>query len=1573
MQEYTPMEKVDPDLAFSDETQDEEVRAIEEGFEPENEDDITSTGVTNNFVPASKRPTAASLLAIAMSDPQTDNGLTMLNERNLQASRDLLDSQQEQNARMRIAGNRAVDTLKFLDTITKEMQESARDPSVDQSTMDYINEVYTDVTEKNLKEASRIALELETIDRIRTYMVNDDIHEAYIARDQFYGDGNADKRIVDHMTKVMIASQRLEELQAEYEDSGWVRGFFNGVLRAIPSLDMFSASGITNDAGITDDSTSLLKFIMAGSNLKDQRESLWGLSPEEFAKALDKDGPLMQAIRENASWLMADPARAQEIGGILLSGQEDDKAVAVENFFGGLDAAFVVGGAVGRVGKTLSKTGARRAARDQTAKAIREAIENGPDAARAATGIGGDELLEAMTMNAHRAAEDGAVPLAGDVADYLATLRELKQQLPDIISANQFDSVDEILAAFQVKEKELLEGSYGSHIKNVEYKETNLNSNASRNFGDDPYVSADGANVYTIEVTLGKKTGGGYAKEGYVKGLFDKFGREGKAYQDPDSGQWFGKIEVNVPLDGFITSELKTPKAWFSFLRSSTNIADGSAVAKGVVAGNAANRFLKTVENVLKQSVKGIPRSERKVLNEVLKKGQNEAKWYSPEEFSTLYQRTNPKGEFPSKEMQTAYSTYRLMSDIAWTVRNDALYLRKAGEGFESHVLRIGGRDVDVDAVLNRNPQKFPAGHTNNVWDANRERFIDPKETNLKDMADEGYVMLRLDEPVQLPNGRLVTYTMVKEDEIVSRPLRRAQLNYSQGGSRAYDATHYIKQAAEDVDGNLVNPKTHIAGSNLNEMKLWASDMNEAIRLYKEGETDPLAFDDIFKYREGYPSGEEFLEMVENRTINIKHKFEVVESGKTPSQYFGKDPESLRFVDMDELEIDSYYRTTGQMYYGTKGEHLKDTTGKFAETIDPWETLNATINEAARVYSFRGYKENVAARFNNTYKNYLDMDRLGETNSLYGIAHAKIRNDVPENVAALIRQEQAAIRRLMNFETEFEKSFRTRWTMAAEAVLGDAADDSIRAAMRRGMINLQEKNPVQFLRTLAFDANLGFFNIGQLFIQTSTMLSAMALDPRHGLKAANPFFTSSMKAWALKGYDDNLLDVLAKKGAWKGSFDSEADFKEYARLLRDSNLYEVSGHNLAMIREYGANKIFGASSAYDAIAEKGRMFFYFAEQMNRTVSSRIAYGLLKERGVRVGTAEFTEQFAKLTDDYSFNMMSQTSAGFQHGIWSIPTQFWAYSFRMMDALLGKKFTPAQKARLLLMNFAMGGALAVPGGALIKEMYQEMKGEPVSIEDADGWAVRGLYDGLAYLATGADVNIGERIATGDLITNVVRDIFGQGEYGEKSLAQMFLGATGGKLGSALPTLAEALEYSAYEVLGHEAGNLAPDAWLKMANEVASFRGAHRAYIAHRYNEFYSRNGALVDSDLPEASAIFLALTFTPATEDKLSFYFNGEDDAEMIKEAATQLSNWRQQAFTRPDTREENMRKAAALMSLYPPHIQVKIRQRAREVENVDMYSVMKRRFEKDVRRNEFIDEMVPMIEEEVVKGQIENAE
>jgi len=954
--------------------------------------------------------------------------------------------------------------------------------------------------------------------------------------------------------------------------------------------------------------------------------------------------------------------------------------------------------------------------------------------------------------------------------------------------------------------------------------------------------------------------------------------------------------------------------------------------------------------------MKGVSKKDAAFTNSVIEKGISESRWYSYDEFADNFQRQ--AGYMPSDRVRNQYETYRALHDVAYITRNNELYRKAAAEGAESLKFTLGGRTVDIDGVVNWTPKKKPLN--DDVWDAESGRWLD-KDVDLEKMAKDGWVQVKLTNPFDLPNGDVAHFVMVRRGDLEIRPLRRIQLNYSMGGSRAYNTKWFAKQARTNGVGSLLNPRTFIAGMNPNDTKAWARVMNEAIDYAKtnKGKMDIEDLRTILSKHGHTPSAEEFQDLVDANKIDINNHIEVVHDREMPSQYFGKNEHDLRYVDASETSAESYERSMGRLYYGEKGEHLKDYTGKPAELINPLESLNKTLVEATRTTGLSGYKDSMLTRFKDTYGGFLDLDTIDTTDSLYKLAEARIKPGVPlsDGLVAQIKNEQAALRRILRFETKFERSLRETNRNIAEWVLGSAREGTIRDRLYHSLSD-SSLSPVEFLRSMAFDLNLGFFNVGQLFIQSSTLASAIALyGPIKGAKAVPA--AAAMVAYSISKYSDNVLDVMAKKGIHKlAGFKSEEEFKQFAHFLRDSGVDTVTGSNLSMINSYGSERVFGAASKWDVATEKGRMFFYAAEQLNRSGAARIAWDILTEKGMKPGSSKFKEEFIRLTNDYSMSMMNHTTAGFQHGLASIPTQFWAYSFRMAEVLGGKTFTKEQKIRFLLANFAMAGTAGIPFGFIAEKTYEHMTGEPTSF-DQNAFAAtmeRGLIDALAYVATDADVRIGDKVGTMDTIPNTILDFLNLGEYGDKSLLEVATGATGGKIGSVVPTMWDVLYYSSSVAAGwDEAAPIAKDAWIKMAREIQTLNFTHNAYIAYNYNEFYNKSGDLVADALPDADSFFFALGFNPAEMDEMSYYNKiNKENKTTVNDAAKIISRWRQQAFTRPDTYEENRQKELAFMQLFSPSEKRKILRRAFEIKDPSMSESIKRRVKKELQEGKFYD-------------------
>jgi len=384
-------------------------------------------------------------------------------------------------------------------------------------------------------------------------------------------------------------------------------------------------------------------------------------------------------------------------------------------------------------------------------------------------------------------------------------------------------------------------------------------------------------------------------------------------------------------------------------------------------------------------------------------------------------------------------------------------------------------------------------------------------------------------------------------------------------------------------------------------------------------------------------------------------------------------------------------------------------------------------------------------------------------------------------------------------------------------------------------------------------------------------------------------------------------------------FSSADEFKDYARHLHSHGFADMNGSHI-MINDFGPNAHFGSfENKFNKVRENSRVFFYTAETWNRLVSYRIAWGEALDRGLKPNDLNFTSEIMRLADDYSMNMTGESAAFWQKGILSIPTQFWAYNVRMMDAMFGKRFTPAQRIRLALSHFALMGTMGVPLLPAFTEYLKEKHGSAPPIDSLQGMLDRGLIDYINYEATNNDILIAERIGTGGWAGDVVKSLFNASEYGEKSFADLMGGATYSIAKSTGQALWNFSRYAAAES-GSDMGDagLTQDGFLSLLKEVSTFGNANKAMLLHRYGMYKSNAGTVIASGLPSSNAVYSALSFRPAKAQEIQYMMAyTENHRENVQEIAKQLRNWRQEALNNPDKMEVNMKKANALMRLLPP--------------------------------------------------------
>lgn len=1024
------------------------------------------------------------------------------------------------------------------------------------------------------------------------------------------------------------------------------------------------------------------------------------------------------------------------------------------------------------------------------------------------------------------------------------------------------------------------------------------------------------------------------------------------------SGQYFAKNTVDVTEEGFRTTPLNTPNnRAFAALRSDARRMDRDSQAEAVASGLSQGRLQKALNDHIRNALKGLSKTDKLALDEILRAGQNQRKWLADDEFSTLYERLN--GTVPSHRVTQAYHAYRLFNDVEYVLHNDIRYSQLVSRGAEE--VTFSNEIVNFEGAAYVKPDaSVPTKRTYNVSDGVHYTKDNPLTaegyTRLK---GQGYLLVETPEAVRLADGTVTSSFLVKRGNLQRRALDKTQLAYREGGHGLYVGKYFAKQTKKGKQPDtgvayLMEPATLRTGNNSNRLRNWASVMNRALDEVEAGNVDPSFYDDLFaaeelRFKVGdsqpFPTGEEFLRAIDEGHIQKDSRIEIVYDRELPSDYATARDDIDRFVDETETGANGYYRSTGRTYTGHKGEvGLRDESGEFAETVDPWDTMNSAIAHISRLSSFSNYKSNALERFANTYGEFLSLRQLENATPMDMIG-AEVRDGIPSALERRIKAEQAGLSRIMNFETGWEKKVRQAHRDLATWVLGNA-ENGWRETAHDFVYWLEQNNPVQFLRGVAFDAKLGMFNFAQFVLQTSTTFAALFLDPRNGMKAMQT--TMPLFAYSFAKSSPAVLDVLAKR-SWKVSgFETEKAFKDFVRFVDKSGWLNVGNTHL-LINQYGPTRVFGAGGRFDAVREAGRSIFYKAEVFNRSVAARLAYERLLSEGVPLGSATFRDRFVGLADDLTMNMTSESSAAFQHGLASIPTQFWSYNIRMMDAMFGNGFTKEQRARLILSQFALLGVGGVPLVDAAFDYWQRT--ERTENFDIDSWLGtinRGLIDRAIYELAGADVRFGERIGTGEFSTNLAKDLFGMSEYGEKSPVDALGGATYSISKQIGKTLYDVGSYALAETGGDQGYVMTRDNVLKLAMNVSTFSNISKAMLAYNYGMYRSAKGTVLADDVPQSSAFWIAMGIRPQeVEDASMMKAYLDNKKEVIAEASKQLRDWRQEAFNNPDAYEPNKQKANLFVKLLPAEIRRDVLEQTNSLTDQSFYDSVERKYRKEI--------------------------
>jgi hypothetical protein len=515
---------------------------------------------------------------------------------------------------------------------------------------------------------------------------------------------------------------------------------------------------------------------------------------------------------------------------------------------------------------------------------------------------------------------------------------------------------------------------------------------------------------------------------------------------------------------------------------------------------------------------------------------------------------------------------------------------------------------------------------------------------------------------------------------------------------------------------------------------------------------------------------------------------------------------------------------------------------KFADTIDPLEAMNRSLNTLTRGRNLEPLKLQMAEQFVAEFGDILKTPSLDSSRDPFVVLR---EGNFIDNASGdqLVRLDQA-------------KAYRAR---ALQFLNVDTLDDKIMKHMGMKLLEFDKDavqawkdgrysgplinaalNPLKTIQQIGYHANMGLFNPTQVLKQSMTIVHTAGLvGPVTAAKAG-------------------ILSI-----AQRGAMMDWASLKEVTKdLVKELGLdpthYEWMTEDLRRIgfgkmgREF-ANRAAHMEGQY-ITTKMGRFFDWGAKpvKMGEEFSRRTAWNsaymefLAKSKGKRPNDAQLST-IVDRADMLNNNMSSVSNAEWNQGITAIPTQFWSYQARLTELMTGKRLTVKQKARLFATyGVAFGAPVAISGTAGVWPFHETIREQEIgaNVDPNSTTFSRAAHKG--FLGMVADGFFGEPV---DIST-----VYGPGGIpflkdlvdGDKSVIELLGGAGGNAAAGLVMSLAPAVGWiKAAANPNEDTSKYTARDFMEALHPIRSVAALDKMYMAAATQKYFSNKGDTIGS--------------------------------------------------------------------------------------------------------------------------------
>jgi len=930
-----------------------------------------------------------------------------------------------------------------------------------------------------------------------------------------------------------------------------------------------------------------------------------------------------------------------------------------------------------------------------------------------------------------------------------------------------------------------------------------------------------------------------------------------------------------------LSPDLYTPTRWIESIKS-------SQFARQALAHQVLKPMLKTLQKTNKET--------RETVNTLFEYGQKK----ELDHYLNVEEMNVALGRRPTDSEILAYYTTRDIADISYDMSNTA---------YRDELHHMGWRTLDLPEgqALGRQVTE-PKGPVHDYY--THKVVTEPKA---------GSTIIELKEHITLKGVKVKNVLLEKSSKHQLKPLPQRVLNYSPG-FRTYEGKFFVKQANTTALGReglaILNDKTHNVNVTKEAAEEFADKWNLVLKEYDNYKNN--TFSDIWSEED---SLHYLRELLDDDTISFtrikklmddgemtEHPFEVVyDQGITKKMEDlkangGRDKKFVGHWYDEETTQANWYMTSGRSIYSKRSPHLRTAksspgTPEYAETIDVFDEVGKRLDIALRngtmaTYRLEAIESWYAAakgKLTTKHTNAVDAFKNGQFNKNVGSTDKTVVNQL-ETLRESVRRNLEVRTREGEYLDSLKESLQ-HW------VDGSSLPNKVKKPMNW----ILEKDPVKAIRSVAFDTKLGFFDPSQLLIQTQTMFAALSLSPVHGAKAM--YQAPALRLAYLSAAKDMDKFVANKLKGLHGV--EKEEFVDMVKSLKESGLMDIGGE-LALEGQTGVSSTGKVLGAAKDMRETSRMFFYESERWNRLVAYGIAWREAKQLKPDLDLRSFEgiKHLRKRADDYSMNMTGASKAWWQDGVTSLATQFYAYPARMLETMTAfgsKKFTPAQRTRLMVGQALMYGTAGVP---LADYLIDNSSGKPES-EEVRLWLETGGWDRLIFSPLlGVNTNFADRVGVAEALEDMYEKVI------EDPSISLIFGAGGAIGGDIVGSIVDVFKYYRAESIGVE--DIIPEAMNEVLQNINTFKRSQKALFVFNHNMINDGRGNLI-LDVPKAAAMGQLLGISlKDTEDMFDMIKKMETQKETERDILKQIKKTRARIHTSDDPAERRMltHKAAA---------------------------------------------------------------